>query len=151
MSFFMGGEMDPKYGITIGYGLDFLGFVVLFLSGAFDSKYKSSLAAVGSLIKEKELLKNTFQSLQSVRAMSISRDHITGAPNIGTTITDPDSLSQLQDDISARDTQILDLQDKHEHEFRFYLLIFDKASHVGVLFVIFGLLFQWWFSTFGAT
>ena len=66
--------MDPKIGITIGYALDFLGFVILFLSGAFDSKYKSSRAAVESLIKENDLLKKTLQNFQGVRSMTISTD-----------------------------------------------------------------------------
>lgn len=142
--------MEVKVGITIGYAFDFLGFTTLFFSGAFDSKYKSSRSTIEALSNENNLLKKTLHNLQSVRSMTISTDHITGAPNYGTTITDPNSLNQLRQEIAARDAQINELQKQHERDFRYYLLLFDKAPHLGVLFVVIGLAFQWWFSSYGA-
>ena len=56
---------DPKIGITIGYGLDIIGFATIFFSGGFDFIYKGSLAAVEALENEIKSLKVLVNKLEN--------------------------------------------------------------------------------------
>jgi hypothetical protein len=141
--------LDPKIGITIGYGLDIIGFATIFFSGGFDSIYKGSLGAIEALENEIKIMKGAREQVGKLWVTTVTTGY-GGAPSVGTGLPDYSFLHRIDEDIKSKETNLDTLRDSHRAKFSKYILKNGKAPLVGFVVVVTGAIFQWWFSSFGA-
>lgn len=138
--------LDIKIGITIGYFLDLVGFLILFFTGTFDINFKKSLDVIEKLKVEVDIQEKILKGISEVRSQTVATDLITGAPLIGSGFIDMTSLAPLSQELKLKKNEMISREQSHNEKFKYYLVFNRISPKVGVIMVIVGIFFQWYYS-----
>jgi len=132
------------YSITFyGLILDIVGVTILFLSGGLDLQLKSSQIEIEKQIEKIDFLRRMLENHQSSFGQSISRDPITGVPQIGMNMPDTNLSMKMQKNIADEEARLKILNEKSK-SFRYKLFKLKDGSWsiLGYVIIVVGFVLQ---------